>query len=423
MKKKLYLGIDFGTSGVRAAVMDADGLVHAEAATPLPASTGAGRHREQYPEDWWSALELLLRQLAELADLKQIHALAVDGTSGTLLLCDADGQPLTPALMYDDTRAVGEAERIREWLPPVSGAHGAGSSLAKLLHLLPAHPHAAHALHQADWIAGRLCDRFGVCDENNALKLGYDVVRRQWPAELVQGLGLPHGLLPEVIPPGQPVGAISGGVAATLGLPRSACVMAGTTDSVAAFIASGAHEVGEAVTSLGSTLVLKVISEVPVFDPAHGVYSHRLGDVWLAGGASNSGGAVLRQYFTDGQMAEMTPGLTPERHTGHDFYPLPAPGERFPVNDPDFPPRMEPRPGDDAVFFQALLEGMARIECDGYSLLARLGAPYPVHVRSLGGGADNPAWTEIRRRQVGVPMLPARYAQAACGAAILARGY
>lgn len=409
--------------------IDAEATLVAEAAIALPASTGSAVRREQDPMAWWQALGEVLARLGSRIELGRITALAVDGTSGTLLLTDAAGRPLTPALMYNDARATAEAERIRHLAPAVSGAHGAGSSLAKLLHLLPDHADATHALHQADWIAGRLCGRCGVSDENNALKLGYDVVLRRWPFWLTDtdtglgsGLGIDPALLPEVVPPGSPVGTLDPAVAATFGLSPATRVMAGTTDSVAAFLASGAHAVGDAVTSLGSTLVLKVISEVPVFDPVHGVYSHRLGDMWLAGGASNSGGAVLRQFFSDEQMAAMTPQLNPERHSGYDYYPLPGPGERFPVNDPDYPPRMQPRPDDDMVFFQALLEGIARIECDGYRLLTQLGAPYPNSIRSLGGGANNPAWTQIRRRQVGVPMLPADHDQAAFGTALLARG-
>ena len=76
------------------------------------------------------------------------------------------------------------------------------------------------------------------------------------------------------------------------------------------------------------------------------------GDVWLVGGASNSGGAVLRKFFTDEQMRRMTPLLNPSQPTGLAYYPLPAMGERFPENDPQKQPRMEPRPSDDVVFFQ-----------------------------------------------------------------------
>ena len=75
-------------------------------------------------------------------------------------------------------------------------------------------------------------------------------------------------------------------------------VVAGTTDGCAAFLASGASEAGDGVTSLGTTLTLKLLSATPVFAPQFGVYSHRIGDQWLAGGASNSGGGVLASLFS-----------------------------------------------------------------------------------------------------------------------------
>jgi sugar (pentulose or hexulose) kinase len=196
--------------------------------------------------------------------------------------------------------------------------------------------------------------------------------------------------------------------------------VAGTTDTTASIIATGAALPAEAVTALGSTLVMKVVCERPLFAPRYGVYSQPLDDLWLAGGGSNSGGAVLRRYFTDAQLAAMTPKLRPEQPTGLDYYPLLAPGERFPVNDPELPPRLDPRPADDLIFFQGLLEGMARIEHQGYLLLAQLGAPYPVSVRSTGGGARNRAWTAIREGMLKVPVQVAEQQEAAYGAARLA---
>jgi sugar (pentulose or hexulose) kinase len=282
----------------------------------------------------------------------------------------------------------------------------------------PAARNARHALHQADWVLGRLCGRFGCSDENNALKLGYDPGARCWPAWLGQ-LPIPAMLLPEVMPAGTDRGCIDPAMAAQFGLSPATRIVSGTTDSTAGFIATGAVR-GEAVTTLGSTLVLKVCSETPVFAPAHGVYSHRLGDDWLVGGASNSGGAVLRQYFPDADIARLTEELQPDRPTGLDYYPLPAQGERFPVNNPDLEPLLTPRPPEEARFFQGILEGIARIEVQGYRRLAELGAPWPTRVISTGGGAANSAWRTIRSRLLGVPVLAATHQEAAYGTALLA---
>ncbi len=417
----LYLGLDLGTSGCRAIIINHAGAVVARAAQPLPAPRRDGVRVEQAPELWWEALAATLHELAKQISLQDVAALAVDGTSGTLLMCNAYGAPLAPALMYNDARSVCEADTIDEVAPPRSGAHGRSSALAKLMHLQPKLGlRARYALPPASWIAFKLGARLGASDEHNCLKLGYDVMARRWP-DWLDRLGIRRELLPEVVEPGADIGTVSEQTCAGFGFAPGTRIKAGTTDSTAAFIATGAHLPGEAVTSLGSTLVMKVLSEQPLFAPEYGVYSHRLGTLWLAGAGSNSGGAVLQHYFSNERMAALTPLLQPERPTGLDYYPLLVPGERFPVNDPQLAPRLTPRPADDVPFFQGMLEGMARIEQQAYQRLAELGAPYPVSIRSVGGGAKNNAWTEIRAHLLRSPLLTPAQDEAAYGAALLAR--
>lgn len=417
----LYIGLDLGTSGCRGSAIDDAGREQAAARSELPPSTRRGRSVEQQPELWWTAVFTTLRELLSQLPPEAVQAIAVDGTSGSVLLSDAQGRPLGPALMYDDARATAQAERIAAAAPRTSAAHGAGGGLAKLLWLLEHHgAGAAHALHQADWVVGRLTGRFGLSDPNNCLKSGYDPMTGVWP-DWLETLGVSRALLPRVRAPGTPLATLAAPLARELGLRPETQVVAGTTDSTAAFLATGAKRVGEAVTSLGSTLVTKVICQQPIFVPEYGIYSQPLGEHWLAGGGSNTGGAVLRHFFSDAQMAAMTPQLDPEHPTGLDYYPLLSPGERFPVSDPHLAPRLAPRPDDPLRFFQGLLEGMARIEAEAYRRLAELGAPYPESVRSVGGGARNPAWSRIRARLLNTPLLEAVHSEAAYGAALLAR--
>jgi sugar (pentulose or hexulose) kinase len=244
----------------------------------------------------------------------------------------------------------------------------------------------------------------------------------QW-SECLQRLDVHDALLPQVHAPGEVRGQINIEMARALGLPRETEITAGTTDSVAAFLAAGASAPGHGVTALGSTLVLKLLSERPIFSAQHGVYSDRLGNLWLAGGASNSGGAVLLQYFTVDQLREMASMLDPERPTGLDYYPLPdAGGERFPTNDPKMEPRLEPLPSDSLMFLQGMLEGIARIEAQGYAVLAKLGAPKLTALWTIGGGSQNQVWTRIRERALGLRIKPARSPHTAFGAALVAAG-
>ncbi|MFT3988345.1 FGGY-family carbohydrate kinase [Aestuariivirga sp.] len=183
---------------------------------------------------------------------------------------------------------------------------------------------------------------------------------------------------------------------------------------------AGASEDGDGVTSLGTTLTLKLLSAKPVFAPQYGIYSHRIGDQWLAGGASNVGGGVIGKYFPKEELDRLTPKLDPSHPTGLDYYPLTEPGERFPINDPSYPPRLTPRPSDDAKFLQAILEGISAVEALGYKRLAELGASPLASIRSAGGGASNAAWTKIRLAKLGVPEKQPLSEHAAVGTARLA---
>ena len=422
----LRIGIDFGTSGCRAVALDRADRVRALARVPLPAPNRSGAAVEQDPEVWREALVEVVRTLVAQLDGAPVSGLAIDGTSGTLLLCADDGTPLTPALLYNDARAEAEGAAIDAVAPADSPARGAGSALARLLwlrrHALPAGA-TARIQHQADWLAGLLIGRFDLSDDNNVLKLGRDPVADDWPPwlrQLLDAEGIPAAWLPQVRRPGTVLGTLAPAMAARLGLPDGVRIAAGTTDSTATVRAAGATAPGDAVTILGSTLVLKVIGDTPVADADAGVYSQPFGDHWLVGGASNSGGAVLRQHFDDTALAALEACLAPQRPTGLDYYPLPAPGERFPHNDPRLEPRLTPRPDDDARFLQGMLEGIAVIEAEGYRRLAELGAPRPRRILTLGGGARNAAWTAIRRRLLGVEVTPVLEVEAAAGTATLA---
>jgi D-ribulokinase len=143
--------------------------------------------------------------------------------------------------------------------------------------------------------------------------------------------------------------------------------------------------------------------------------------MWLAGGASNSGGAALLAHFSAEEMQALTPLIQANKPLNLGYYPLPKTGERFPIADPDLPSRVSPRPSSDAQFLQALFEGLAAIEALGYQRLHDLGAPALTSLRSLGGAAANPALGAIRARLLGVESAQPLSREAAYGSALLAR--
>jgi sugar (pentulose or hexulose) kinase len=426
LAKSVYLGIDIGTSGIRGCCIDdRNKEVVAHRIGFQQTRRQAGAVSEQNPDHWLDYFQQLVGNICQQLQAldAQLKAVCIDGTSSTLIACRRNGTPLSPALMYNDQQAAAQADLISSIAPSDCAAHGASSSLAKALLLLERYPDTELFCHQADWLAGHLSGNFAVSDENNCLKLGYDSTVQAWPDWLTDSENgmIDQRLLPRVVAPGTVIGSVSKEMADRFPLLADSVIVAGTTDSNAGVLATGASEPGDAVTSLGSTLVIKLFTEHPVFAPEFGVYSHHLNGQWLAGGASNSGGAVLLQQFTLEQIQAMTPILAPEKDTGLDYYPLPGTGERFPVCDPDKSGKISPRPDNDVIFFQALLEGMAQIEADAYRKLAQLGATPAKRIFTTGGGSQNPAWTKIRQRKTGLTVVAARHTEASYGSALLAR--
>lgn len=418
----LSLGIDIGTSGIRTAVVDeADAVISVARADHLPQD--ANRINAEL---WWKAVQTCIRrQIAGLEETgrsgRDISRIAIDGTSGTMVLTDADLRPVTRALMYNSKGFETEAERIAQHAPQTHITQGSGSALARAMRLVSEDRDDAscYLLHQADYVAAKLMGRGGLSDHNNALKTGFDPETERWPGWVDQVID--PDLLPKVHAVGTPLATLAPQAASGLGLSPTTTVCAGTTDSIAAFLACAPIKPGAAVTSLGSTLAIKVLGHKRIDAPEIGLYSHRLGDVWLAGGASNTGGAVLADFFTPDEIEQLSAEIDPNTSTGLDYYPLAQPGERFPINDPNLQPRLTPRPDSDALFLQGMLEGIARVEAQCYREIAARGGDYPKVLYSAGGGAKNPTFQAIRRNALGLKLSSAHQQEAAVGAARLTK--
>ncbi|MDM7938454.1 MAG: FGGY-family carbohydrate kinase [Cyanobium sp. CZS 48M] len=409
--------MDAGSSGIRLAVIDAQGQVLSEQATAYPSSFND-------PGSWRQGLVALVQALpAQLR--RRLAAISVDGTSGTLLACRSDGTPLGPALAYS-LACPEQAQALTALVPAGCAAASVSGSLARALRLL-ASPTGRTAgagagadlllRHQADWLMGWLLGDWRWGEEGNNLRLGWDLRRQCWAGELERQAWA--AALPEVVESGTVLGPLAPGCAAELGLPGSCLVVAGSTDANAGVLAADPAP-GDGITVLGTTLVLKQFVAEPIEAP--GLSCHRLGGRWLVGGASNAGGGVLRQFFSDAELERLSRQIDPSRPSGLHYRPLPAKGERFPIDDPDLLPILEPRPVSDALFLQGLLEGLARIEAQGWVRLAQLGAPPLRRVISLGGGARNPQWRQLRQQAIARPVLNRPGLTAAQGMARLALG-
>ncbi|XP_028765628.1 D-ribulose kinase isoform X1 [Neltuma alba] len=374
--QRLYLGLDFGTSGARFAAIDEDGAIQTEAKREYPLYKNG--ETQDWVRSWKETLFLLLEDIP--SDVrKHIASISIDGTSATTLIVDSDtGEPLGRPFLYNES-CPDALPMVKSIAPPNHTVCSSSSTLCKLVswwNHVDSNKKSAQLLHQADWLLWLLHGKLGVSDYNNALKVGYDPEVDSYPAWLVRQ---PYShLLPSVVAPGTPVSYLKEDIRNKFGFQQDCVVCTGTTDSIAAFLAARVSQPGDAVrilqhlslfnyrtrkvTSLGSTLAIKLLSNTRIEDSRFGVYSHRLDDKWLVGGASNSGGAVLRQLFTDDQLEKLSEQINPLEASPLDYYPLPKAGERFPVSDPNLSPRLLPRPENDIEYLHGILESIARIE-------------------------------------------------------------
>ncbi|KAL5788614.1 hypothetical protein ACOSP7_005563 [Xanthoceras sorbifolium] len=415
---RLYLGMDFGTSGARFALIDKHGTIYSEAKREYP------KYMSEETIDWirsWKTTLFLLLEDVPVNLRPLIASISIDGTSATTIILDSNtGEPLWRPFLYNESCP--DALPMVKSIAPANHTVCSGTStLCKLVswwNVRGANKTSAVLLHQADWLLWLLHGKLGVSDYNNALKVGYDPEVDSYPPWL---LSQPYSqLLPSVKAPGASIGFLTEDIRAKFGFPKDCIVCTGTTDSIAAFLAARATQPGKAVTSLGSTLAIKLLTTNRIEDARFGVYSHRLDDKWLVGGASNTGGAVLRQIFTDEQLKKLSDHINPMEASPLDYYPLQAVGERFPVADPEMAPRLHPRPQSDVEYLHGILESIARIEAKAYTLLKDLGATQVEEVFTAGGGAKNEKWTQIRERVLGLPVRQAIQTEAAYGAALLA---
>lgn len=395
------LGLDLGTSGIRACLVQRKMLsTMDDYSTPSQLSSMQEDEillqREvafasQSPDesDWYLGLMALFGQLQQQVDLMRIDAIIADATSSSVRLESVDGTLKSPFLMYNNNEATEQADLIKTYsLNQPTAANGASSSLAKCLLLyqrlqaqqLIANDSQLHIVHQIDWLNQLLAKApeqpmVNTCDQNNLLKLGYDPQQQVFPNWVKKCLReqAPQLILPQGIPAGTPYASINPKWVDQYGFGQHCRVHFGTTDSIAGFLATGAKQHGDAVSSLGSSIAIKVLTHHPIYDSKHGLYSHKIKNLWLAGGASNGGGKQLLthyslqtihwlselclQLFTHQealtQWAQQQASKSLKKDLCHllnqvsslqNYYCLDRPSERFPICDADFTGRLEPCP-------------------------------------------------------------------------------
>jgi sugar (pentulose or hexulose) kinase len=391
------MGLDVGTQSVRAMVVAADGEVLGRGAVALRSVRARARH-EQDPRAWWDGVAGASREALRSVAPERLRGVATCATSGTIVLVDRDGKPLTPGVMYDDGRAAGGPAGRLEWLLREWPARG------------------ARLAQQADVVTRALVGHAVPSDSSHALKSGYDPERETWGE-----LDAPDALLPEVVRSGSRLGEVCAEAAARTGIPAGTAVIAGMTDGCAAQLAAGALREGDWSSVLGTTLVLKGYSAAIVRDPAGVLYSHRAPDGgWLPGGASSTGAGILATRFAGRDLDDLGRRAQAFEGTSVLSYPLVSRGERFPFRAPDAEPFVLGEPGDEAELYAALLLGVAFAERLCFDYVDLLGAPTGGELTLTGGATRSRWWCQLRADVLGRPVRLVEQSEAVFGMALLA---
>ncbi len=412
MNAPVFLGIDLGTSGIRAVAIDEGGDLRAEA------SETWGKPQTD-PEQWKRSLKRLLRRIkntlpqSESRALQaEIKALSVCSTSGSILAVDHQGKPLANAWLYDDPRGKQQAEALG-----ISSSWG----LCRWLWWAQNEPQLyekSYLAHPTDVLLQQLGAEPHITDHTSALKSGFDLARYSWPADWLASHRLTVEKFPKVVPPGTALGYVSG----DWELGRDVCLVAGLTDGCAGQLATGAIAPGQISTSLGTTLIFKGASQKKIQTTDGSVYSHLHPDRngWLPGAASSCGGGALNHFFPKADFAHLDRDAASLIPTGLISYPLWQKGERFPVRNDEFAGFFPEEKVEPLRFYAALLEGVGFVERLGLERLQQLGLVFDGPVHTTGGGSRSPLWLSIRANILNRALVLAQYPQPAVGAAMVA---
>ena len=431
----LFLGIDVGTQGARGIVCDEQGKVFAQGTCDL-LWLNTSRKEEQYEQDpamWWEAVRLAIKKCMDTLWQRgrkplEIRAVTVDGTSGTVVPLDEKKRPLRDALMYNDMRAADQAVKIHEHAGELEKKMGyvfnASFALPKILWIKEQEPQVykktKYMVHQSDYIVGRFTGEYGVTDYSNALKSGFDMKEEVWP-NLLDLLELDRRIFPSVIPPGQVIGNVTKEIAEEFGFSSDAVVAAGATDGYVSAISTGAVKRGDWASIIGTTMVLKGVTEELLRDAGGSSYSHKLpsGD-WMFGGASNIGGRCLNDFFGKEEFETRNRRVMEVIPTKVICYPLHGIGERFPFLDQKARAFVLGDISDPQVHYAALMEGVAFAERLAFEHMQKCGACVGKEIYTAGGACNSLEWLKIRASVLDKMLKVPENTGAAMGCAILA---
>ena len=437
----VLVAIDVGTSGARAAAFDLDGRRRLEVRRSYPTSTPRPGWAEQDPRQWRQAtLAALAALVGELGTRRRVHAIGLTGQCPSVMLVDARGRPIGPALIYRDNRATAEAAALRsrfgeEWLHRRTGHRAAAFHILPKLLWLRAHApaewrEARLALQPRDWIALTLTGEAVTDGSHAAATLAFDLRRRRWDAGILDQLDLTESLFPRVDASSAVIGTLRPQVAQRVGLATTTPIVLGGADSQACALGAGVIASGPVSEMAGSSTCLNeaVAEPLDVLEVTH--YPHVIGNGYTTETGINTSGAAIdwvAELFFGGRRGRARPAdftrLDREAAAvtaGADgvlFIPALADGER---DDPDLRAAFVGLSlrNDRSTLARAALEGVALTIRAHLMLLAQGGAP-ATELRISGGDTRLATWNQIKADVTGLPVTTVPGDAAVTGVAML----
>jgi xylulokinase len=440
-----FLGLDVGTSGVKAILVAPSGEVVGSATSPLTLQTPHPGWAEQDPEAWWRAtLDAIAGVRAKRPDTL-VASVGISGQMHSSVFLDRTGTVIRPALLWCDgrttaeceeiTRRVGGEARLREL---ASNPALEGFTLPKVLWLRRHEPDAfarlATVLLPKDYIRYRLTGALATEPSDASATLMYDTAHLRWSEEIMRAVELPMSLLPDVGPSAGVLGRVSEAAARTTGLAAGTPVVGGGADNACGAAGVGVVAPGEVVTSWGTSGTVLAPTATPVVDPrlrAH-TFCHVLPDLWYVMGVVLTAGGAFAWYQE--QLARELAGVAdaparldaeaasvPRGADGVTFLPY-LQGERTPHRDAAARGALLglSLAHTRAHLTRAVLEGICFALRDSLTILQEIGLA-PAHRLLTGGGARSPLLRRLQSEIFGLPVTTVNREEGpAYGAALLA---
>jgi xylulokinase len=443
--ESVFLGLDVGTSGVKAIFVASSGDVVASATSPLTMATPQPGWAEQDPEAWWQASLASIAAVRAKRPDARVAAIGISGQMHSSVFLDGDGAVIRPALLWCDGRTtaecaeitsrVGGEERLRDL---ASNPALEGFTLPKVLWLRTHEPSAfarlATVLLPKDYIRYRLTGALATEPSDASATLMYDTAHLRWSDEIMRAVELPTSLLPDVGPSAGVLGRVSAGAASLTGITAGTPVVGGGADNACGAAGVGVVAPGEVVTSWGTSGTVLAPTAAPLVDPqlrAH-TFCHVVPDTWYLMGVVLTAGGAFSWYRE--QLARELAGMSdaaarldaeaasvPRGADGVTFLPY-LQGERTPHRDAAARGAVLglSLAHTRAHLTRAVLEGICFALRDSLTILQSVGLS-PNHLLLTGGGAKSALLRRLQSEIFGLPVTTVNREEGpAYGAALLA---